>query len=74
MEIRSINFSLLIHVEPKYRASFSIQFYVNGSKLFYGRCLVPQRCREMKYVGLSRFFKEFHRFFQRLASQGEVHL
>ena len=36
-----LNFSLLIHVELKYRASFGIQTYVNGSKLFYGRCLVP---------------------------------
>ena len=35
-----LNFSLLIHVESKYRASFGIQSYVNGSKLFYGRCLV----------------------------------
>ena len=36
-----LNFSLLIHVKPKYRASFGIQSYVNGLKLFYGRCLVP---------------------------------
>ena len=36
-----LNFSLLIHVEPKYRASFGIQSYVNGSKLFYSECLVP---------------------------------
>ena len=36
-----LNFSLLIDVEPKYRASFGTQSYVNGSKLFYGRCLVP---------------------------------
>ena len=35
------NFSLLIHVGLKYRASFGIQSYVNGSKLFYGRCLLP---------------------------------
>ena len=36
-----LNFSLLIHVEPKYRAFFGIQSYVNGSKVFYGRCLIP---------------------------------
>ena len=35
------NFWLLIHGEPKYRASFGIQSYLNGSKLFYGRCSVP---------------------------------
>ena len=67
------NFSLLIHVEPKYRGSFGIQSFVNGSKLFYGRCLVLWRCREVKYVGLPRFFKEFHRLFQWLTGQGEVH-
>ena len=48
--------------------------FVNGSKLFFGRCLVPLRCREMKYVGLRQFFKEFHRLFQRLAGQGEVRI
>ena len=69
-----LNFSLLIHVEPKHRASFGIQSYVNGSKLFYGRCLVPYRCREMKYVGLPRLFEEFHRLFYRSAGQGEVQL
>ena len=36
-----LNFSMLIHVEPKHRASFGIQSYMNGLKLFYGRCLVP---------------------------------
>ena len=51
-----LNFSLLIHVEPKYRASFGIQSYVKGLKLFYGRCLVPWRSRETKYVGIPRFF------------------
>ena len=37
-KLAPFNFSLLIHVEPKYRASFGIQSYVNGSELFYGRC------------------------------------
>ena len=36
-----LNFSLFIHLKSKYRASFGIQSYVNGLKLFYGRCLVP---------------------------------
>ena len=36
-----LNFSLLIDVESKYRAFFGIQSYVNASKLFYDRCLVP---------------------------------
>ena len=40
-KLGSLNFSLLIHVEPNYRASFGIQSHVNGSKLFYDRCLVP---------------------------------
>ena len=69
-----LNFSLLIHVEPKYRTSFGIQSYVNDSKPFNGRCLVSQRCRETKFVGLPRFFKEFHQLFQRLAGRGEVYL
>ena len=69
-----LNFSLLIHAESKYLASFGIQSYVNGSKLFYGRCLVLSLCRETKYVSRPRFFKEFHQLFQRLAGYDEVHL
>ena len=60
-ETRSINFSLLIRVEPKYQASFGIQSYVNGSKLFYGRLRGDVARRNMS-VDLN-FSKNFIGFF-----------
>ena len=70
METRSIKIFTVNLCETQVSSFFWYPVLCKWSKLFYGRCLVPWKCREMKYVGLPRFFKKISSTFSTIGRPG----